>query len=259
MLMLNVAVHVPPSDKIKEVSKMDIRHELIRTKSELGKEAINYTCQYHPIRSVDTVVSFFVNKFYKRKNIEESPLTPDEGVEEDEDGQEDLDDSFDQDHQVESAVVLPPSQDFLRSLSVVYPDIDPEYLNQTCLRFYNRPEEIQNFLETNLHLIPARRTVQSIQFNVLRAGSNPGTEKMWQCPSCRSWQIIELKRALNTIVCKEIISCGEFCMKCNKKSHAPFKCRIRSERSLQEENEVDIFKRLTGNCRGELFIFRKLL
>ena len=175
-------------------------------------------------------------------------MTPDEGVEEDEDGQEDmLDDSFEQDQQVEGAVVLPASQDFLRSLSVVYPDIDPEYLKQTCHRFYNQPEEIQNFLETNLHLIPSRRTVQSVQFNVLRAGRNPVTEKMWQCPGCRSWQIIELMRALDTIVCNEIISCGEFCMKCNKKSHAPFKCRIRSERSLQEENEVDIFKRLTGN------------
>lgn len=237
-------------EKIKEVTKMDIRRELIITKSEPGhKEAVNHTFQFHPISSVDTVVRFFVNKFYKRKNIENPPLTPDEEVKEDEDeeGQEDLDadDSFDQ--EVDSAVVLPPSQDFLRSLSVVYPDIDPEYLNQTCHRFYNEPGEIQDFLETNLHLIPPRRTVQSVQFNVLRAGSNPGTEKMWQCPDCRSWQIIEVKRSLDTIVCKEIISCGEFCMKCNKKSHAPFNCRIRSERSLQEENEMDIFKRLTAS------------
>ena len=236
---------------MKAVSKMDIRHELIRTKSELGhKETVSHTFQFHPIRSVDTVVRFFVDKFYKRKNIEESPLTPDEGVEEgleeDEESQEDLDpdDSFDQ--EVESAVVLPPSEEFLRSLSVVYPDIDPEYLNQTCCRFHNQPGVVQDFLETNLHLIPSRRTVQSVQFNVLRAGSDPRTEKMWQCPDCRSWQIIEVKRSLDTIVCKEIISCGEFCMKCNKRSHAPFKCRIRSERSLQEENEVDIFKRLTG-------------
>ena len=197
------------------------------------------------------MVRFFVNKFYKRKNIEEAPLTPDEGVEEDEEDGEDPEDSFD--HEVESAVVLPPSQELLRSLGVVYPDIDPEYLNQTCQRFSNRPEEIQSWLEANLHQIPARRTVQSVQFNVLRLKCNPQTEKMWQCPDCRSWQIIEVRGTKDTILCQEIVSCGEFCMKCNKKSHPPFQCRIRSERSLQEENEVDIFKRLTGNynnCEG---------
>ena len=174
-----------PSDKIKEVSMMDIKLELLRTKSEMGmEETINHTFQFHPIRSVDTVVRVFVNKFYKRKTIEDSPLTPDEGVEEDEDGQEDLENTFDD--VVESALVLPPSQAMLRALSVVYPDIDPEYLNQTCQRFYNRPEDIQTFLEANLHLIPARRQVQSVQFNVLRAGSDPQSEKMWQCPDCRS-------------------------------------------------------------------------
>ena len=129
-------------------------------------ETINDTCQFHPVRSVATVVQFFVNKFYKRKTIEVSPLTADVGAEE--------------------ALVVPPSQAMLRALSVVYPDIDPEYLNQTCQRFYNRPEDIQTFLEANLHLIPARRQVQSVQFNVLRAGSDPQSEKMWQCPDCRS-------------------------------------------------------------------------
>ena len=146
---------------------MDIKLELLRTKSEMGmEETINHTFQFHPIRSVDTVVRVFVNKFYKRKTIEVSPLTADVGAEE--------------------ALVVPPSQAMLRALSVVYPDIDPEYLNQTCQRFYNRPEDIQTFLEANLHLIPARRQVQSVQFNVLRAGSDPQSEKMWQCPDCRS-------------------------------------------------------------------------
>ena len=164
---------------------MDIRQELIRTKSELfGKEQVSHTFQFHPIRSVDSVVRFYVNKFYKGKNMEDSPMTPDEGVEEDEDGQDDLENTFDD--VVESALVLPPSQAMLRALSVVYPDIDPEYLNQTCQRFYNRPEDIQTFLEANLHLIPARRQVQSVQFNVLRAGSDPQSEKMWQCPDYRS-------------------------------------------------------------------------
>ena len=121
-------------------------------------ETINDTCQFHPIRSVATVFQSFVNKFYK--------LTADVVAEE--------------------TLVVPPSQAMLRALSVVYPNVDPEYLNQTCQRFYNRPEDIQTFLEANLHLIPARRQVQSVQFNVLRAGSDPQSEKMWQCPDCRS-------------------------------------------------------------------------
>ena len=121
-------------------------------------ETINDTFQFHPIRSVATVFQSFVNKFYK--------LTADVVAEE--------------------TLVVPPSQAMLRALSVVYPNVDPEYLNQTCQRFYNRPEDIQTFLEANLHLIPARRQVQSVQFNVLRAGSDPQSEKMWQCPDCRS-------------------------------------------------------------------------
>ena len=121
-------------------------------------ETINDTFQFHPIRSVATVFQSFVNKFYQ--------LTADVVAEE--------------------TLVVPPSQAMLRALSVVYPNVDPEYLNQTCQRFYNRPEDIQTFLEANLHLIPARRQVQSVQFNVLRAGSDPQSEKMWQCPDCRS-------------------------------------------------------------------------
>ena len=121
-------------------------------------ETINDTCQFHPVRSVATVFQSFVNKFYK--------LTADVVAEE--------------------TLVVPPSQAMLRALSVVYPNVDPEYLKQTCQRFYNRPEDIQTFLEANLHLIPGRRQVQSVQFNVLRAGSDPQSEKMWQCPDYRS-------------------------------------------------------------------------
>ena len=61
------------------------------------------------------------------------------------------------------------------------------------------------------------------------------------------WQILQLNRAEEKVQCNEIVSCGQFCIKCNKKSHEPFSCRKMSVRAIQEENEVDIFKRLTGN------------
>ena len=82
---------------------------------------------------------------------------------------------------------------------------------------------------------------------MLKSQYNPHTEKMWQCPECRAWQILQLNRAEEKVQCNEIVSCGQFCIKCNKKSHEPFSCRKMSVRAIQEENEVDIFKRLTGN------------
>ena len=106
---------------------------------------------------------------------------------------------------------------------------------------------VQSFLEENSHTIPARRTVQCVQFNMLKSQYNPHTEKMWQCPECRAWQILQLNRAEEKVQCNEIVSCGQFCIKCNKKSHEPFSCRKMSVRAIQEENEVDIFKRLTGS------------
>ena len=77
-------------------------------------------------------------------------------------------------------------------------------------------------------------------------------ERPWQCPECRSWKIISLPKNLDTVkkeppfivLCDEIISCGTFCYFCNRKTHAPFKCRTTTTRLLQAENEMDIFKKL---------------
>jgi len=248
-------------EKMNQISDSDILEELERFQAEKGEEmeAISHTFQFHPLRSVNSVVRFFVNKFYKRKE------DPDQSKEEESDSCEpSLDEGVEEDEEYmeydvyDSAVVLPPSKEFLRSLCLVYPDIDPQYLNQTCERFYNRPEEIQTFLEENGNSIPARRTVQRVQFNMLQGQVNPRTEKLWQCPECRAWQIVDLNRKEDTLACNEIVSCGEFCIKCNKRSHHPFTCRKMSVRALQEENEVDIFKRISATAdeiRGNVRIF----
>ena len=137
--VMETLMDVLTRDKMDQITKREVVEELERSLL-LQKQEINHTFQYHPIFSVDSTVRFFVNKFYKRKHDveEESSLTPDEGVEEDEE-----DDDIFYDNVLENSLVLPPSADFLRSLCVVYPDIDPQFLNQTCQRFANRPGEIQ--------------------------------------------------------------------------------------------------------------------
>ena len=57
---------------------------------------------------------------------------------------------------------------------------------------------------------------------------DPGREQIWRCPTCESWQIIPVKA--ETVECREEIGCGQFCFNCNRKSHQPLKCRVKSER-----------------------------
>ena len=234
-------------EKMLQVSEEQVLEELEKTKG-LDGEKVNHTYQYHPLRSVDTVVSFFVNKFTKGKHQTEDeppyeiPMDSYQTPDELEDSEEDIEDTAD--------TMFEPSQDFLRSLCVVYPDIDRQYLDQICQRFGNSPEDIQTFLDENSAMIPARRQVQSVQFRMLQSQHNPHTEELWQCPDCRAWQIIERSTFTSLekeVACKEVVSCGKFCARCNKRSHQPFACRNKSVRAIQEEDEVDIFKRLTGS------------
>ena len=92
-------------DKMLQISKQEVLEELEKFREQGQRQDINHTFQYHPLCSVDSTVRFFVNKFHKRKleEGEESPPTPDEGVEDD--GEDDYYDSV-----LESAVVLPPSR-----------------------------------------------------------------------------------------------------------------------------------------------------
>ena len=49
------------------------------------------------------------------------------------------------------------------------------------------------------------------------------------------------------VMCGELISCGSFCVRCNKGAHSPFRCRQSSERLLRAGHEVDIFKKLSNH------------
>ena len=133
--------------------------------------------------------------------------------------------------------------DLVRTLAVLYPDIEAEYLHQTCLRFNNRPAEIQTFLEENLPGLPARSARPPERLKMAEA------ERLWQCPGCRSWQIIQLQPGQTVISCSEVSSCGQFCWECHSPSHAPFNCRNSQKltaSTVQHTEEAGVFKRLSG-------------
>ena len=137
------------------------------------------------------------------------------------------------------------SPDLLRSLTVIYPDVEPGFLHQTCLRFHSRPAEIQTFLEEaeSQSSLPARSTRRVLD---LEAACSPDCEKVWRCPGCDSWQIIKLRPG-QEISC----SCGQFCSSCDSPSHKPFACRSSQKLTpVEDTEEVGVFRRLTGNIAG---------
>ena len=114
-------------------------------------------------------------------------------------------------------------------------------------KFRGNTENIQDYLEGNIETIPERRTIQAVQYQVMSSTCEDQKNKRpWQCPECRSWTIIDvtIKEVLFNLVCNEMISCGSFCFFCNRRTHAPFKCRTTTTRLFQAENEMDIFKKL---------------
>ena len=126
----------------------------------------------------------------------------------------------------------------LISLIRVYPDIDPMFLKPICARLHFDVHQIEDWIEANIDKIPEKRQVQAINRFALEStcGIN---EQIWKCPSCETWQIV--KKTLTVVKCSEVVSCGEFCMKCNKRDHNPFKCRKKCPRIDKTENEINIF------------------
>jgi len=199
----------------------------------------SYNYLYYPIIIVDMAVKKIVAGFKSQKTVtSEANLDSSNELE---------DDSGDDENYVRK--IMPSilcNRETLVPLCKLYPDIDPAYLRQIIERFDSDPEKIQQFLESNLDIIPERRTIQAVQYRLLSSSCNLPREKPWQCPQCRSWQIIStIDAKLTDVDCKELVSCGSFCVLCNKSSHHPFKCRKTNERMLRTENEIDIFKKLT--------------
>ena len=231
-------------------------------------DGIDYKCKYFPVVAVDKAVTIIVEELKTPAAV---------GGDEEEDGNNSSEDGEQMEVQTFADLCR---HDMIRSLSHIYPDIDLVYLKQIIDRFYGNAEEIQKFLETNIENIPDKKTIQAVQFRLLSFQADPRKERPWQCPSCRSWRMIQIPASVrvqkNTRVnnmmvdtdkidpnkawdeeCQELVSCGRFCVHCGKKSHGPFRCRQSGAgRLLQAEHEVDLFRPLPGPPDLELPAYR---
>ena len=229
---------VLPSRKMADITDSQILSVLENHfKRENTEMDMDYEYKYFPLKIVDLTV----------KDIVSSMASPSP------ESEKELDSSSDPEEELEDYTMAPTINDILIPLSSVYPDIDPAYLRTIIHKFSGNTNNIQDYLEANIETIPERRTIQAVQYRVMSSNcDNRKRERPWQCPQCRSWTVISLPKSLDTVKkepqfdleCNEIISCGSFCYFCNRKSHAPFKCRTTTTRLLQAENEMDIFKRL---------------
>jgi len=225
-LVMGVLVDVLGS-RISNINKDDVIKKLSETEEDESDE-FDYSGSYHPYKRINQVAEHFISLHKKRKqtdcindygsidnlNVNAELISPEEEKRED---------------------------DLLASLVTVYPDIDPKFLKQICSRLNNEPGKIQEWIEENIEQIPEKRQVQAINRFALESTCR-SHEDIWKCPSCEMWQIIEKNKLL--VKCKEVISCGEFCMKCNRKDHSPFQCRQKCARIDNLENEFNIFKKL---------------
>ena len=173
---------VLPGKKLVLVDDNKIKSVVSRVRSETLNQAdsIDYKCKYFPVVAVDKAVTIIVEELKTAAAV---------GGDEEEDGNNSSEDGEQMEVQTFSDLCR---HDMIRSLSHIYPDIDLVYLKQIIDRFYGNAEEIQNFLETNIENIPEKRTIQAVQFRLLSFQADPGRERPWQCPSCRSWRMIQI-------------------------------------------------------------------
>ena len=124
----------------------------------------------------------YQGRYYPVEIVDKAVITIVDGMKEDglDDG-----DTDDDDESGYSDDGLTWTKDLLKSLAVVYPDIDLKYLLQTLDRFQGDPNMVQHFLENNLDVIPEKRVVQAVHFNLLSSTCDYKAEKPWQCPQCR--------------------------------------------------------------------------
>lgn len=227
---------VLPRKKMDDVSDEMIQRALENHHMEENMEMdYDYNYKYFPLKIVDLAIKEIVSRMAVSSSVHT------------------VDSSSDPEEELEDLPEVATTKDILIPLSRIYPDIDLSYLKTIIEKFSGHTENIQEYLEANIETIPERRTIQAVQYRVMSSTcEDQRKERPWQCPQCRSWTIITIPKTISVekkeppfdLVCNEMISCGSFCFYCNRKSHAPFKCRTTTTRLLQAENEMDIFKKL---------------
>jgi len=161
-LVMGVLVDVLGS-RIININKEDVIKELLETEEDENDE-FDYSGNYHPYKRINKVVEHFVSLHRKRKQ-------PDckndyENV-----------DLLNVNAELISEEEWKSENDLLASLITVYPDIDPKFLKQICIRLHNEPDKIQEWIEANIDKIPEKRQVQAINRFALES-------------TCRSHEVI---------------------------------------------------------------------
>ena len=211
---------IDKNDVIKELSDIEMDADV--------NKVIDYSGIFHPYKKIDSVVKHFVCLHKKRKLAENS-----------------FEEGGEVDASINAEIIRELEENektkILRSLTFVYPDVDQKLLHQICARLQYDPPKISAWLETNIGSIPEKRQVQAIHRFTLESSCGPD-EAIWCCPGCETWQVVG--RKLEVVRCGEVVSCGEFCLRCGRKEHHPFGCRARCERIDNMENDMNIFKKL---------------
>ena len=138
----------------------------------------SYSYEYFPVIVVDLAVKSIVEELIDNNNHEV----------EDQETIVDLVEENDREATFSSSTTT--VRELLRSLSLLYPDVDMSYLNQVIEKHDGVAENVQQFLENNMETIPERRTIQAVQFRLLSTSCTEH-ERLWRCPGCGSWKIIE--------------------------------------------------------------------
>ena len=139
----------------------------------------SYRYEYFPVIVVDLAVKSIVEELIDNNNNHEV---------EDQETIVDLVEENDREATFSSSTTT--VRELLRSLSLLYPDVDMSYLNQVIEKHDGVAENVQQFLENNMETIPERRTIQAVQFRLLSTSCTEH-ERLWRCPGCGSWKIIE--------------------------------------------------------------------
>ena len=228
VLAMSVLADVLGDSKFRQIDKSDVIKELSEVSD--SDHTVDYAGAFHPYRRIDIVVKHFATLYKKRKLSEDIKTEELDGLDSESVNAEDIEEAGED-----------MKAKLLTSLITVYPDVDPKFLQQICARLQHDAGKIQDWLESNIDQIPEKRTVQAInRFELERRCGRE--EQIWKCPTCEMWQIIP--RHVPVVKCSEVVSCGEFCTNCNRRSHEPFKCRGKCMRIDTIENEVNIFKKL---------------
>eukprot|EP00092_Neocalanus_flemingeri_P026862 GFUD01029118.1.p1 GENE.GFUD01029118.1~~GFUD01029118.1.p1 ORF type:complete len:442 (+),score=129.66 GFUD01029118.1:55-1380(+) len=121
----------------------------------------------------------------------------------------------------------PDQETCLQILMINYPKLDQDALKDLCQEYKGRSAELEKFVQFHIQDLPTREKVQlQSQIEEIIAAGVEGAEEMIveECPGCKVPKIVEDPSA-KVFTCLNTNCQGEFCRKCKKEQHIPYKCQ----------------------------------